>query len=77
MNILQELFTEIFAQGTDEKPIKLVFSNKRHKSLEYSKVTVRPILLSDEISYQAEYTYKKRLSTGISARKMLQHSAFN
>lgn len=60
MNTLQELFTEIFAQGTDEKPIKLVFSNKRRKSLEYSKVTVRPILLSDEISYQAEYIYEKK-----------------
>ena len=57
MEKLRELFTNIF---NEDKPVKMVFSNKRRKSLEYSKVTVRPIMAGEEIKYQAECTYEKK-----------------
>ena len=57
MEKLRELFTNIF---NEDKPVKMVFSNKRRKSLEYSKVTVRPIMAGETIKYQAEYTYEKK-----------------
>ena len=57
MEKLRELFTNIF---NEDKPVKMVFSNKRRKSLEYSKVTVRPIMVGEDIKYQAEYTYEKK-----------------
>ena len=57
MEKLRELFINIF---NEDKPVKMVFSNKRRKSLEYSKVTVRPIMVGEEIKYQAEYTYEKK-----------------
>lgn len=63
MNKLQELFINLFAngtEGTEEKPIKLVFSGKRRKSTEYSKITIRPVLIGGQISYQAEYSYEKK-----------------
>ena len=63
MDKLQELFINLFANGTEEtegKPIKLVFSGKRRKSTAYSKITIRPILLGGQISYQAEYSYEKK-----------------
>lgn len=57
MKKLEELFTNVFIE---DKPVKLVFSNKRRKSLEYSKVTVRPIMMGDQMQYQAEYTFEKK-----------------
>ena len=57
MEKLRELFENIF---NEDKPVKMVFSNKRKKSLEYSKVTVRPIMAGETIKYQAEYTYEKK-----------------
>ena len=57
MEKLNELFKNIFFE---DKPVKMVFSNKRKKSLEYSKVTVRPIMVGNDICYQAEYTYEKK-----------------
>ena len=38
------------------------FSAKRKKSLEYSKVTFRPVKIGVEIMFQAEYTYEKKVT---------------
>ena len=46
MEVLKEFIEELFIE---DKPVKLIFSNKRRKSLEYSKVTVRPIMIAEEI----------------------------
>ncbi len=54
---LKEVFEQIFAE---EKLVKAVFSAKRAKSLPYSKVTLRPVLLSERLCYQAEYTFEKK-----------------
>lgn len=39
--MLRELFT-----GDDL--IKIIFSNKRKKSIEYNKVTIRPVILQEK-----------------------------
>ncbi len=45
----------------DEKLIKMIFSSKRKKSLEYSKVTIKPLILKGRYMYQAEFTYDKKV----------------
>lgn len=45
----------------DEKLVKMVFSNKRKKSLEYSKVTIKPLILKGRYMYQAEFAYDKKV----------------
>ncbi len=41
--------------------IRLVLGNKRKKSLEYSKIVVRPFTSKDGLMYQAEYFYEKKV----------------
>lgn len=65
MEKLQELFSGIFCpEGEDSPtvPSKIVFGGKRKKSLEYSRVTMRPLLLGEKLAYQAEYTYPKKVT---------------
>lgn len=59
MDKLKQLFENIFFE---DKPVKLIFSSKRRKSLEYSKVTIKPISSKDEPLYQAEYTFEKKVT---------------
>lgn len=59
MDKLKQLFENIFFE---DKPVKLIFSSKRRKSLEYSKVTIKPIFSKDEPLYQAEYTFEKKVT---------------
>ena len=42
--------------------LKIIFGGKRKKSLEYSRVTMRPVLMGDKLIYQAEYTYPKKVT---------------
>ena len=68
MEKLQELFSGIFCpegEGSSSVPSKIVFGGKRKKSLEYSRVTMRPIMLGGKLVYQAEYTYPKKSPTPI------------
>lgn len=53
------LISELFTQG---KLQKMVFSNKRKKSLEYTKVMLRPVILGGELKFQAEYTFPKKVT---------------
>ncbi|MBR5230371.1 MAG: SAM-dependent methyltransferase [Firmicutes bacterium] len=62
MEKLQNLFTEIFAENAEKKLIKMVFGNKRRKSLEYNKVMIRPVEIGGKLLYQAEYTYDKKVT---------------
>lgn len=65
MEKLQELFNRIFSgDGEDNSPalLKIVFGGKRKKSLEYSRVTMRPVLVGEKLVYQAEYTYPKKVT---------------
>ena len=56
---LRETFEKIFFE---DKPVKLVFSSKRRKSLEYSKVNLRPVAFANGISYQAEFVFDKKVT---------------
>ena len=65
MEKLQELFSGIFCpegEGSSNVPSKIVFGGKRKKSLEYSRVTMRPVLVGEKLVYQAEYTYPKKVT---------------
>lgn len=44
------------------KLVKAVFSGKRRKSLEYRRVTLRPVVIKGEYMYQAEYSYEKKVT---------------
>ncbi|MBR3707011.1 MAG: SAM-dependent methyltransferase [Firmicutes bacterium] len=62
MEKLQNLFTEVFAEDAEKKLIKMIFGGKRLKSLEYNKVTIRPVEIGGRLMYQAEYTYDKKVT---------------
>ena len=65
MEKLVTLFNEIFAgenPDTADGHLKAVFSGKRRKSLEYNKVTMRPVILGDRLVSQAEYTFPTKVT---------------
>lgn len=62
MEKLQNLFAEVLAENTEKKLIKMIFGGKRRKSLEYNKVTIRPVEIGGRLLYQAEYTYDKKVT---------------
>ena len=56
---LAALFAEVFSE---DSLVKIIFSGKRRKSLEYGKVTLRPMQIGGRLKYQAEYTYPKKVT---------------
>ncbi len=56
---LEKTLNEIF---TNKTLVKMIASNKREKSLEYSKVTIKPVVLKGTYQYQAEYSYNKKVT---------------
>ena len=44
------------------KLIKVIFAGKRRKSIEYKKVTLRPVSIKGEYMYQAEFHYDKKVT---------------
>ena len=59
MTQLENMFNDIF-EGNEL--IRMVFSDRRRKSIEYRKVMIRPVKVNESISYQAEYTYEKKVT---------------
>ena len=59
MNILEKCFADVFSEG---QLVRMIFSNKRKKLLEYNKVTIRPVKISGALQYQAEYTFEKKVT---------------
>jgi len=59
MNRLKNLFESLF-QGSEL--IRMIFSGKRRKSLEYGKVTIRPVKIGEALAFQAEYTFEKKVT---------------
>lgn len=67
------LFSELFKPG---KLQKMIFSNKRKKSLEYTKVMLRPVMLGGTLKFQAEYTFPKKVThSNLEADDALELSA--
>ena len=56
---LELLFAAVFSENA---LIKIIFSGKRRKSLEYSKIMMRPISVGGRVKYQAEYAYPKKVT---------------
>ncbi len=44
------------------KLIKIIFAGKRRKSIEYRKITLRPVSIKGEYMYQAEFHYDKKVT---------------
>jgi len=44
------------------KLIKVIFAGKRRKSIEYKKITLRPVSIKGEYMYQAEFHYDKKVT---------------
>lgn len=44
------------------KLIKMIFAGKRRKSIEYKKVTMRPVTIKGEYMYQAEFHFDKKVT---------------
>lgn len=59
MEQIEKLFEDIF---NGNELVRMVFSARRKKSLEYSRVTFRPVKIGSEIRFQAEYTYEKKVT---------------
>ena len=79
MEKLAALFNDIFVRDNSDDapiPLKIVFGGKRRKALEYSKVTMRPLMLGDKLLYQAEYTYPKKSLIPIWRQGMRQRWPF-
>ncbi len=59
VNALTQLFRELCPNGAFRK---MIFSDKRKKSLAFQKVTLRPIQAGGRLCCQAEYTYPKKVT---------------
>ena len=42
--------------------VKIIFAGKRRKSIEYKKVTLRPVTIKGEYMYQAEFHFDKKVT---------------
>lgn len=57
-----QIIKDILNTLVEEKSlIKMVLSSQRKKSLPYSKVIIRPILLKEEFFYQVEFHYSNKV----------------
>ena len=56
---LEKTLNEIFENRT---LVKMIAGNRRKKSLEYTKVTIKPVVIKNEYQYQAEYSYDKKVT---------------
>lgn len=55
-----EKITQVLCSTMDSGRLtKMIFAGKRRKSLEYRKITLRPVTIKGELMYQAEYHYDK------------------
>lgn len=59
MNQLEKCLADLFGGG---ELIRMIFGGKRRKSIEYSKVTIRPVEVSGQVLFQAEYTFDKKVT---------------
>ncbi len=56
---LKETLSEIFENRT---LVRMVAGNRRKKSLEYTRVTIKPVVIKNEYRYQSEYSYDKKVT---------------
>ncbi len=56
---LEKTLSEIFENRT---LVRMIAGNRRKKSLEYTKITLKPVVIKNEYRYQAEYSYDKKVT---------------
>ncbi len=56
---LKETLSEIFENRT---LVRMIAGNRRKKSLKYTRITIKPIVIKNEYRYQAEYSYDKKVT---------------
>ena len=59
MEKIKQTLCSVFDGG---RLIKIVFADRRRKSTEYRKITMRPVTIKGEYMYQAEYHYDKKVT---------------
>jgi len=59
MEKITQTLCSVFDSG---RLVKIIFAGKRKKSLEYKKITLRPVTIKGEYMYQAEYHYDKKVT---------------
>lgn len=59
---MDKIIQELCSAFDSEKLIKVIFAGKRKKSIEYKKITMRPISIKGEYMYQAEYHYDNKVT---------------
>lgn len=70
---LEKTLNEIFENRT---LVKMIAGNRRKKSLEYTKVTIKPVVIKNEYQYQAEYSYDRKVThLNIPADEILSFAA--
>ena len=58
-----EKITQTLCSAMDSgKLVKIIFAGKRRKSIEYKKVTMRPVTIKGEYMYQAEFHFDKKVT---------------
>ena len=58
-----EKITQTLCSAMDSgKLVKMIFAGKRRKSIEYKKVTMRPVTIKGEYMYQAEFHFDKKVT---------------
>lgn len=58
-----EKITQVLCGAMDSGRLtRIIFAGKRKKSLEYRKITLRPVTIRGELMYQAEYHYDKKVT---------------
>lgn len=59
METISQVFSRVMTSG---KLTKIIFAGKRKKSIEYKKITLRPITIKGEYMYQAEFHFDKKVT---------------
>lgn len=64
MDKINQLLCEVMTPGAPEgnRLVKAVFADKRKKSQEHKKVTLRPVTIKGEYMYQAEFHFDKKVT---------------
>ena len=61
MSKITQTLCAAMTAGTSAGLVRIVFADKRKKSTEYRKVTLRPVTIKGEYMYQAEFHFDKKV----------------
>ncbi len=62
MDEINQTLCSAMGLSADNKLVRIVFADKRKKSIEYKKVTMRPITIKSELMYQVEFHFEKKVT---------------